>query len=481
MNYIAITDIFGNKLDKDNEHNNFLPFILIHSTQPHLLIELVESDNDSIWKLIFPTIMHVLYTNKLNPARFSPVGHIWLPISKLPNKITLLLVNTDHNISRYPIDYVHVNVYESVNIWKPIAPTNFKPIGYIASKEKPPLNMLRVINNDLVTVFRGDEEVVGNNINMNEFQLLCVVGNNRYTIKRSTLLKNNNTIKLYSNSEKNYVSEDKDRSVSLKNYSPNKNDKINYTAQGELKLNGRCIGISMDENIRDSFVYLQKCNDSDKQKWYPYQDHFISQFDQSCLTSEIDSDTVNDNDVNDDIDPIFKQNKNNHLKVQQCAPIKEQSWRIDNIDEVIEDQLQETTDTSKWRTIKGKKVILIEPEEPWYINRGNKKPIGITKENVTELNKVEYRDHADFHSNFMMDTNKPDLGYGYSYADRAGASCHCLDDCDKSSHNTNVPVLEHFDHNNNKINNKYNLNIIPCSLLFIVILLVLIRIYKNKK
>lgn len=451
MNYTVITDIFGNKISKGDENNHYLPFILLHSVQPHLVIEKIEQGTDSIWQLVFPTIMHTLYFNRLNPSRFAPLGHIWLPKNKLPNKVSILLVNTDNNISKYPIDFVKVGNLKDIFIWKPICSQGYRPLGYLASAKKPSLNSIRTVNKELVTTFRDTTKTVEKRTKMNEFNLLSYERHDKFTVKRTNLLRDNNIIKLFSNSKRKILTENKDGTLGLDKDSDNYFQKVNYTVQGELKLDGKCLGTSIDENIRDNFVYLQKCDDSDGQKWYPYRDSFISQFDQSCLNSS---------------DPVT---------TTKCdEEDRDQSWKKIPQETVIEDNYQETDDN--WVTKRGKRVVLIEPDNPWYINKV-KRPVGIIKQKPIKLNEKTYQ-NADYYSKFMMDTTRPDMGYGYSLAQRLGRSCSCLEDCNKVP--DNQKLFEHFDEEVlPEEESLFNFNLIACSLLLIVIILVGVRIYVN--
>lgn len=99
---------------------------------------------------------------------------------------------------------------------------------------------------------------------------------------------------------------------------------------------------------------------------------------------------------------------------------------------------------NNWINQDGKKVILIEPDEPWYIGLDKKekeKPKGIMKKKYVKLNEVSYRNNADYKTNFVMDTTRPDMGYGYSYASRLGQPCLCKRD-DKI--NCTKKLTEHF-------------------------------------
>lgn len=87
---------------------------------------------------------------------------------------------------------------------------------------------------------------------------------------------------------------------------------------------------------------------------------------------------------------------------------------------------------NKWVTVEGKEVILMEPDVPWYINMGPRKPIGLIKNKYIKLNDVEYK-NADFKSNFVINPQRQDMGYGYSLADRQGEPCLCKGGCNKST------------------------------------------------
>lgn len=461
MNYIVITDIFGNKISKDDNKKNYLPFILLHTSQPHLLMERVKNDkNLNVWKLVFPTIMHVLYLNRFNPNKFAPLGHIWYPQNKLPNNDSILLVNVDKNISQYPVRYVNVRSFDEYSLWKPIAPRGFRAIGYILSKREPSKYIMRTINNSLVTLFRKKIKTINSLTNMNEFKLLSFYGDKKYTIDRTKLLDKNRIVRLVSKKTGEYVTK-VDNDLVMEN---NKNDNqiINYTTQGKLKLNGKCIGISGNDtsslDLSNNLVKIQDCDESDGQKWFPYRSHFVSQYDGSCLSVDNNSNgSGNSKLVNDD-----------------CQDKIDQEWMTESLETVIENQIQE--DNESWRTRHGKKVILLQPDNPWFIDRGQKlEPVGIVKTNIKKLNEVSYRDNADFNSQFMMDVRTPSMGYGYSLADREGKPCSCLDDCNRKGNDEFV--FENFTQDND--NNGYSFNTIACVLITFVAILAILRYYKK--
>jgi hypothetical protein len=112
----------------------------------------------------------------------------------------------------------------------------------------------------------------------------------------------------------------------------------------------------------------------------------------------------------------------------------------------------EQESVGSWENQQGKRVVLLEPDSPWYIRRGrNPPPIGIIEQDTTKLNDVSY-DNAEYKTNFMMDTHRGHMGYGHSYASRQGRRCQCLDDCPHKDvdrdNNPRTPkddfLLEHF-------------------------------------
>ncbi len=450
MNYTVVSDIFGNRLEKGIDKNNGLPFVILHTAQPHLLMSRIgKSESDGVWTLDYPLIMHALYANRLTPARFAPLGHLYTTKAKLPDKVSILLVNTDPSISVSPIDYTSVGMYRNMHIWKPIAPKGYSALGYMVSSDKPDITRTRVVNDNLVTEYRDRLKPKNGMIAMNEFNFVSFEGEKRKTVKRSELLRAANMVRLQSNRGR-FITRTNDRQnhVDLVPESVEEKQRIKY-AGGQIKLEDKCIGVN--PNKWDNFAYLQDCDDSSYQSWYPYRDHYVSEHHQRCLSDSGDQ-----------------------LEIEECNfADPDQSWMSESLQNVIQDSFQEHR--QPWKTRKGKRVVLIEDDNPWYINKVHK-PIGIRHDKRTELNKVDYRDNADFYSKFMMDTHNPSMGYGYSYADRAGKPCHCVDDCDKPP--TNRKIFEHFDNNNDDDeDSSYDFTTIAISLFLLVLLTILARMY----
>lgn len=126
MNSIIITDIFGNKISKNKDANVRLPFLVIHTTQPYLLLNHV---NDHIWSINWSYLSHILYIHSVDPKQFFILGDIWLSTKTLPKQLSILVVNTDKVISTFPISFIKLDSYNNTTfIWKPVAPPDIKKL-----------------------------------------------------------------------------------------------------------------------------------------------------------------------------------------------------------------------------------------------------------------------------------------------------------------------------------------------------------------
>jgi len=112
-------------------------------------------------------------------------------------------------------------------------------------------------------------------------------------------------------------------------------------------------------------------------------------------------------------------------------------------------------------TYKGKRLVLVESDNPWYVN----------KENAIELKYINNQNYfgirqnypvgTAFKSNTVYNTTSPNLGYGYSYADRKNA------------------IIEKFSENPED-NTNNNANYIIFIMIVIIILLLAYNYYKKK-
>ena len=203
---INILDIFKNKISINDAKINNLPFIIINYNTNNLddyslvvkingpntsrsNLEIGLPHNDNIFKLNYQKVYNVLKSNNINPMQFAPLGDIWS--NKTPNVFNILLVNT--NISIKPIDYVKIDNYYNYTIWKPIGPNGYSPLGFLASINKPSVNMLRLLPNAFLKEFHNSNMAESRNTNMNEYDLLATINEKYYTIDKLIFVKRSDT------------------------------------------------------------------------------------------------------------------------------------------------------------------------------------------------------------------------------------------------------------------------------------------------
>lgn len=434
MDTIVITDIYSNKISRDKDINSLLSFIIINIKKPLFLLDKINynNDTDSIWKINLQRMHAALHTHGINPNGFSLLGDLWFPTNQLPTNVQIPLVNVDNRLSQYPINFINIDQ----NIWKPIGQDGYQSLGLIYATIKPSLRSLRIVNKTYLIPYNKPEQIINKKTTMNEFNLLSIIGVEKYTIDRTKFLPKNQKINMKLSSQLNnkYITKN-NNNITLadeRNNDLDNSQNITYTGNGELQINNSCLELKNDGNI-----LLENCNNSTNQKWYPYDQNYISYNKHECLT-----------------------HNNSEIYGKDCDNSKSQKWT--NFDaSTIDDSI------ATWKTQEGKNVILTQPKSPWYIKK--KKDINTTSKNNTEHNS--YHDYADFESKFVLDPSRPDMGYGYSFAQRQGKPCQCLE-CKNN--------IEQFNTNNNDqidSNNKFSLNTYIFALFFIIIALILIRRY----
>ncbi len=128
-----------------------------------------------------------------------------------------------------------------------------------------------------------------------------------------------------------------------------------------------------------------------------------------------------------------------------------------------------------WDKYHGKTVVLVENDNPWFVNSDtttqqhyntNDTVLNDNIEVVSHDNVLAYGNNLDYKSNFVMDTNSPNLGYGYSFASRKGVPC-----------NKNNNLIEGFGTPNNDCTDMQIIALI----VFMAIVLMLYKLWKNNK
>jgi hypothetical protein len=191
MNYIVLTDLYGNTIFGDNS----VPFIIIRTEISNNILEKIDinihQSKDTLWKFNKQYLNYILQKYGFDKNKFIPLGHIWFLKNTKQNKKMFLLINTNNKLSRKPINYEKIAVYGSKYIWKPIAPKDFMALGYMCSSQKPALNEIHVISNNVLKRYNNKYNSCGLNRNMNEFNYFGRVSSITYTIDRNNyILKN---------------------------------------------------------------------------------------------------------------------------------------------------------------------------------------------------------------------------------------------------------------------------------------------------
>ena len=141
------------------------------------------------------------------------------------------------------------------------------------------------------------------------------------------------------------------------------------------------------------------------------------------------------------------------------------------------DTSNSTKSTDSWTFPRGNTVILVEPDEPWYINKKNTSDTSHFIPNEKQLLDNTTIPKAKFNTDSDLDYNKPNLGHGYSYKSRNKIQkCKCTN---KKQHNSsNKDTIETFNetHKKNTILSQ-TINIILLCLLAIIISLILCKAY----
>lgn len=370
-------DLFGNNIESMESY----PFIIISSNNILDLLQSTASPN--IFKYNLKLIRHKLKNNDVEDySKYVSPGFVLIK-NEVPSQ--LLLLNKD---ICYPVDPSRLQKVASLKIGSIWSTSQAKMLSMIFSESRT------ISKNDLKDIYMLDQKFLTKYKNkQNEFSLLNVGKTYSYTINRNMFKRGSAVMKIMANDDAYITISDGKLVLKSKNTS-NSNQEINYTVQGELKLGGKCLTKSIpkkDSMSTDSSmssmssmssvssississlsmpVTLEECTNSDTQKWYPFDGSFISQYDTSCLSYEDDTKT---------------------LKTDTCTIDPKQVWNIE-----FPHQLDPNDYSIPY--FKGKSVVLVEADDPWYLNKDitiPKKYIDDEKD-IKNLNKVDYS-HSDY-------------------------------------------------------------------------------------
>lgn len=381
MNYIIITDTSGNNIPKKYNDKNSIPFILLHTTQPQLLLEKI---SNNIWKPKRDNIQQILQINGFNPSNFALLGDIWYPKNKLPNKGSILLVNANNKVSQYPIDFKKILEYDDLYLWEPICPVGYQKLGCILSKNKPITNTIRVVKQKYIKSYTNSGKVANGLTKMNEYNLITFENDNKVTIKKINI-----------------------------------QEKMNYSIQGELKMDDKIISGPTNDNISNNFAYLEEFDELDDQTWYPYSNY--------------------DN---------FQDKDSQIWNIEHLSSINKS---FDGSHGIISKEIDEKS----WKSLHGRNVVLQQSESPWY--------------------KEKELDHQKKLKDFSSDIYRPVMEYKYILRQQDGTP-HVRTNEDNN-------CLENFEQkNDHETGYSFNLIAFSLLLIVIILILIKIYLnYRRSK
>jgi hypothetical protein len=205
---------------------------------------------------------------------------------------------------------------------------------------------------------------------------------------------------------------------------------VSYNAQGELIIDGKCITTNDGNNIS-----LELCG-RNGQKWDMDGTQIKTKYNQKdmCLTdtttSITDSESINSGDGQLKLrECTIPASDAEHGTLENSQNISSEfdTTSLDTHDQSWFRELIQNSNTSDYKldSIKGKTVVLVDSDDPWYVNND----ITVPKKHVDMFgidnvnNEIHNYKLGDFKSYFNIDATRPDLGYGYSYASRQGDKC----------------------------------------------------------
>lgn len=396
---IGVTDLSNN-----GSVNNETKFLLIHLNDKNRS-QLLKKLDANIYGYNFDIIAEILQNNDLSIDNYRYLYHIFVTMS-FPKYIVL----GHKSVTMKPNGYVRSLDYNNYTIWRPTDESGYHHIGLLCTvynNSEPNNDIIEyglVDVNYLIRLPVNDSVINQPLITANEFGSLMTPIDTLYTINRAkvTLNGRNLSFKLKDINQKFITptgSNSQELEMNINDYI--EKQYITYNTQSQLVMNDKCITNNSENNVSlsssnagTSPASLENCNllhdNLNQQKWYQYDNKFISYANNKCLTSD-----------------------NNQLLVKSCS---------DNSEWVKDKQEYFDPNDIYWNKFKGRTVVLVEADNPWFQNKNIESPqIYITPS--PELNKVTLRNDADFDSKYLLDKTKYDLGLGHSYSSHPAIPC----------------------------------------------------------
>jgi hypothetical protein len=361
----------------------------------HSLLKTISDKNDVIvCDYNYAKIKNIFKNHDMKFDDYVMFGHVCITSQFMPTTLLFGLVDNNKIQKSIDLEQVQVSTVDNGTLWRPVMFSGYKSLGmfYSPDNKKPKIKNIGVVRSDLIVPY----DVSKNNLITygNEFGLLIHNVDGGNTLWRSKFMKNPNKFKL--SSHDGSLITKYDNKLSLKTPQPYLQN-IQYTVQGELMMGDKCLSTN-----NSSDVYIDTCNGKINQKWFPYKNKFVSEKNKKCLTSN-DSDVITST-----CDSEFGRTSDN-----------------DNTNDLQEWNVQETDFyLNKPVVVPGKSVVLVDSNNPWYINKNvDRIPQKYKEHSVDDLgNHID--DVAKYKSRLKIDPHQMNLGYGYSYADSVPKKCN---------------------------------------------------------
>lgn len=365
---------------------NTSKIILIHGPNlVKLLKRLAKTKTSSIWEYDRKLIDPILKQHNLIPKMFLQLGHVYYDSNR--DIDSLILAN--RSICEIPQRFIVIDRYGDYDIVKPISDMPYEALGLLCITSNIDLDDIGLLPKGIISTEKSDM-----NLTANIYNLLSSKKTDINTINLSIFLsydkQNIKTNMKFVDINGNYLTA-VDGELKTKTKMSNASQTFRYNAQGELIIDDKCLTVDKFK----SKINLDSCSGDEHQEWLLTSSGSIkSKKDDLCLSTESDN-----------------------VSVMACNNSSDnQDWNIENDD-------TNATAIYTWDKYKGKTVVLVESDDPWYVNKDTtiRQPYPKSEYNVSDLH---YRDNADYESDFILDQDSHSLGMGHSYADHNGVSCN---------------------------------------------------------
>jgi hypothetical protein len=360
MTDIFVSDISGYII------NNESPFVIIKSSEIYKYLQSIyntSNKNISIWEYKQDKVQYVLKDRNVNPSQFLILGNV---LYKQNTYKPSMLILGNKSICKNPNSYEEIVSYEDGKIVKPKLSNDneYEAIGlfYLKNGDKLDYNNIGLVPKKMIMQL---DPISNDNITINDYCLLSYVPHGIKTINKNKIFGTNKNIKLLSTSNK-YLTMTNTNEAKQQTKTSISKQTFSYNTQGELTNEGKCLTY----DPKKSSIHFDLCNDNKTQKWNIFENTIspVYNFDKCLSTDSYDSDD---------------------LSLQSCV-IKsdDQTWNTEGSD---------VTNSSDYilPTFGGKTVILVQNENPFYLNKEYTVEMNYKKDNLNLEDNIEDLENID--------------------------------------------------------------------------------------